>query len=98
VRVRWTTGDGARRSRARIDAGWAANDAGRPGHVVGRNPLVHGGFASQSLEIAGKQSGVRPRSFYQSLLKVFLAERVARETLANRALHRTARTSKTRRR
>ena len=35
---------------------------------------------------------------YQSLLKVFLAERVAHETLANKALHRTARPSKTRRR
>jgi len=35
---------------------------------------------------------------YQSLLKVFLAERVARETLANKMLHRTARPSKTRRR
>ena len=35
---------------------------------------------------------------YQSLLKVCLAERVARETLAPRMLHRTARSSKPRRR
>src|SRR3972149_2953386 len=35
---------------------------------------------------------------YQPLLKVFLAERVARETMANKMLHRTARPSKTRRR